>query len=541
MIFETTSFASKSYERHFFEYWESLGFFENIEMILPREFYLLFEIARLIFSPETESEACNAIEEISKKAMEKGYDRDKSILVNRMEKPVPISNTMDIDKYRTIYDLKKALPRELVWEKEIFDSKLFTRSLQVQRFYEHESDQFKPVFTDANSNGNAAHKFEQKFYLLLDRSTSMEKFMRSFYSKCIVAEFLKKKHNSNAKIFYRPFDSETGPLFITKQKSDFPALIERVLFTTTGGTGTNMQRAIMQALSDINFDKELLDSEILVVTDGVIDDLNKDQLKTFLKDTRLNILKIGRDLAEPNYYEMKKVLSRKGFDFDPQSISLNDIQKKKINSDKDEKLTPLEDRIYQYILDCSNALTDQLREVANKFIEIDDIDKNNLFIMDENTISAVKNSADELKNIPVNSRSIEERTIVYKKAYFLCQYVEFLRDCSKENHSALEKLLEEINLVKQNLLNDPHLFDIVSRRAEFHDDKKRMKLARKEARKKLKEMSLQSKVPSNIDIEKAQLLLTLQPGGEGNAWLLIRAIFIKMIGALKGIFKKGDR
>ena len=54
------------------------------------------------------------------------------------------------------------------------------------------------------------------------------------------------------------------------------------------------------------------------------------QLAKTLKDIKLNILKIGRDLAEPNYFEMKKMLSGKGFDFDPQTVNLNDIRKKKI-------------------------------------------------------------------------------------------------------------------------------------------------------------------------------------------------------------------
>ncbi|RPI96422.1 MAG: hypothetical protein EHM32_03160 [Spirochaetales bacterium] len=118
----------------FIEYWESLGFFDNLQIILPSKFFMIFEIARVVFTPDFISEALSAIEDISKEEKIESPDRDETILVNRMEKVSPLSDNMVIDTYRTIYDLKRTLPRELALDDDIFDITLFKRTLLVQRF-----------------------------------------------------------------------------------------------------------------------------------------------------------------------------------------------------------------------------------------------------------------------------------------------------------------------------------------------------------------------------------------------------------------------
>ena len=353
--------------------------------------------------------------------------------------------------------------------------------------------------------------------------------------------FLKNKFNSNAKIYYRPFDSDVGDLFITEKKSDFPILVEKVLLTTTGGSSTNMQKAILQAVSDINYDKELLDAEILVVTDGVIDDLNRDKLVGSLKDIKLNILKIGRDMPEPNYYDMKKVLSKKGFDYDPQSVNLNDIKKKMSDPNKDklpdnQKATYLEERIYQYLLDCSDEITKNLREVARKFIEIDDLKKTDLFTLDDDTLYFIEKSVSSFNMIEIAKKNLNERTVIYKKIYFLHQYVEFLMDALEKENPVLTKAHKELTAIKQEMLSDPFLYKIVTRISGFEEDKKFMKATKKEVKKKKKELKKQNRIPTNAELEKAKLILSMDIGGEGNLWVLIRLIFMKIWALIKKIY-----
>mgnify|MGYP001766870632 CR=1 FL=1 len=149
----------------FFEYWDSLGFFEFSRTILPPQFFALFEIASVIFSDERLDDAFSAIDEISREDREYKPDRKESIQVNRLEKISPLSDRMEIDRYRYIIDMKKALPRELAQDQEIFDIKLYTKTLLVQRHYETEADRFKPVSTSRDKKGKEANRYEQKFFI----------------------------------------------------------------------------------------------------------------------------------------------------------------------------------------------------------------------------------------------------------------------------------------------------------------------------------------------------------------------------------------
>ncbi len=528
---------------NFFEYWETLGFFDNLQMTLPREFFLLFDIARLIASQAESSEATDAIDELSKTHVVEPYDKTKSIAINRLEKNVALGDKMEIENYKTIYDLKKALPRELFLEKQVFNIKLFTKTLQVQKHFDTDTDKFIHISPIKNDRGRNKTRFDQKFFLLLDRSRSMDNRMRSFFSKSIVVEFLRRKLNSNAKLFYRAFDSKPGSLMKIEDKEDFPALIEKVLFTTTGGTSTNMQAAIFQAIDDISYDKEMADAEILVVTDGLVHDLDIERMKEELKDIKLNILKIGRDLAEPDNYQIKKLLTDAGYDFDPFSVSIKEIKKKLSNDGGRENIKPLtnvEQRIFKYMLECSEKIISDIKKISFRFIEIDDINSSSLIELSEETAKFIETAVKELKNTDLSDKTIQERSIIYKKVYFLSQYIEFLLKSGKDkNNPLLENSAKELFLMKEAMLSDPSLFDIIMRTKGFEEDKKILKSVKKTARKNLKEMNLKKKNLTRDEIKNAQMVFSMgSVGDSGNFGQLIRILIIKLWEFLKASIKK---
>ncbi|MGQ9844268.1 MAG: hypothetical protein ACUVRK_12005, partial [Spirochaetota bacterium] len=451
----TTVHAPSRPSLDFFEYWDSLGLFEELSVILPPEFFVIFEIAQVVFTPELISEALNAVEDISREEKIEAPNRDESILVNRVERISPLSDIMVIDRYRTIYELKKALPRELAWDDDIFDIKLFKHELLVQKFYEEKTDTFKPISTLQDESGRQANRFDQKFYLLLDRSRSMEIRMRSFFSKCLVAEFLRRKLNSNAKIFYRPFDSKPGELFKIEKKEDFPFLIERVLLTTTGGTSTNLQQAVFQAIDDIHYDKDMLNAEILVVTDG-ISKIDKYLMKDKLGDIKLNILKIGRDLAEPDYFEMKKTFDANKIKFDPTALNIKEIQQKMEKSkDGEEALSPLQKRAYRFILEYSETMFKDLKEISHRFVEIPDLDPSSLYELTDEKLDAIETSVDAFTRIDFNTKTLEERKKFFKQAYFLSQYVSLLLENKKNAvNPILKRCAYKLQKITQDILAD---------------------------------------------------------------------------------------
>lgn len=519
----------------FFEYWEQLGFFENVQTILPPKFFVLFEIAQVIFTSDLVSEALQAIEDISREEKIETPDRDQTILINRVERVSPLSDNMVIDSYKTIYDLKKALPRELAWDDDIFDIKLFTKSLLVQRFYETEGDKFKPISTLRDESGKEANRFEQKFYLLLDSSKSMNFKMRLFYAKCIVAEFLRRKMNSRAKIFFRSFDSDVGKLIKLENRKDFANLIEEVLYLNTGGVSTNLQQAVFQAISDIRYDKEMINSEILVVTDG-ISKINKFMMRERLGDIKLNVLKIGSDLVEGNFYDMKEIMDTNKIDFDPSSVNLNEVRKKVSQKGGEEGLTLTEKRAYRFLLNYSEQVFKDLKEVCHRFIEIPDLEPSRVFSLKEETLDFIEMKADEFLRMDIDSKPLEQRTKIYKQAYFLSEYIEFLMDyCVTESNPILLKSYEKLRNFRQKLLEDPVLYQIITRAKNFREDKKTLKLSRKEARRRMKEMKLQQKHLTRSEMKKAMVLLTMDVG-EGSMGQFFMLLVVKLWELLKKIF-----
>jgi len=520
----------------FFDYWDSLGLFDELSVLLPPEFFIIFEIAQVIFTPELISEDNKKFRDISREEKIEAPNRDESILINRVERISPLSDIMVIDRYRTIYDLKKALPRELAWEDTIFDIKLFKHELLVQKFYEEKADTFKPISTLQDESGRQANRFDQKFYLLLDRSRSMEIRMRSFFSKCLVAEFLRRKLNSNAKIFYRPFDSKPGDLFKIEKKEDFPFLIERVLLTTTGGTSTNLQQAVFQAIDDINFDKDMLNSEILVVTDG-ISKIDKYLLKEKLGDIKLNILKVGRDLAEPDYFEMKKTFDANKMKFDPTALNIKEIQHKMDKSQEEEALSPLQKRAYRYILEYSETMFKDLKEVSHRFVEIPDLDPSSLYELTDEKLDAIETAVDDFSRIDYNTKTLEERKKLFKQAYFLSQYVTLLLENKKNSSNPiLKNCAYKLKKITQTILADPSLLQMVMETGRF-TDKDTLKLSMKQLKEKLKEMKMSQTPLSAEEIRKAQMLLTSDLG-ESNIGQFLRVLFIKLLECIKKLLQK---
>ncbi|PKL16953.1 MAG: hypothetical protein CVV49_13575 [Spirochaetae bacterium HGW-Spirochaetae-5] len=511
----------------FFGYWESLGFFENIQVVIPPQFMLLFEIARTLFSDRTSLDALSAIEQISTEEKIHIPDRTESISINRIERQSPLSDKMEIETYKNIIDLKRTLPRELAHDDDIFNAKLFTKTLMVQKYYESEADHFKPISTMKNESGREANKFEQLFYILLDTSRSMDMKMRGFYAKCIVSEFLRRKLDSNAKLFFRTFDTNVGALHKIEKKEDYPYLIEKVLLSTTGGVSTNLAKAVYQAVSDINYTKDMANAEILVVTDGA-SKIDVHEMLEKLGKIKLHILKIGDDLPEPDFYDMKSEFANERVDFDPSSINIKQIKNRMQNPKEDDRpLSPTEKRIYSLMLDGSNNIFKDLKKVSKNYIEVGDIKTDKLYDASYENLENIFHWVKKLEHADFRYMKIDEKERVYKQAYFLGQYLKMLHDQGSKNKVELKAFIDRVAKIKSKLMEDNELFLLIVKSGKYHEDKKKLKLDRKEARKLIKQMKFKNEKITIKDMKRAQLTFSFQPG-EGSAGKLFLMLIIKL-------------
>ncbi len=539
-----TEFTAQTQDRtpepvDFFEYWESLGFFEYSRTILPANFFLLFEIARVIHTDQRLNDALSAIEEISKEEIQHKPDRKESIQINRLEKISPLSDRMQISPFKNIIDLKKALPRELALDDEMFDVKLYTKTLLVQRHYETEADSFKPISTSQHKKGKEATRYEQQFYILLDRSKSMEAKMRTFYSKCIIAEFLRQKYDTKAKIFYRPFDSKPGDLISVEAQADYPHLVEEILYTTTGGKSTNIHAAVLQAISDIHYNKEMTKSEILVVTDG-ISKIDKNELRIKLGDIKLHVLKIGSDVAMPDLKDIEHQLNVENVYIHPDTTDIRIIKKKFEEYEKNPDSSGLslgERKAYRKIMDSSDRMFKDLKEVARKYIEIKDLDASALFNLDKDQLEFIRFTLERFSVIDLKTLTMLEKKKLFRQVQFFNQYVQMLIENGNQENPALLDALAKLVQIKRKMLSSPDLVYLFVEKKELSDDKNTMKLAKGQARKMLKQMKLDDRHLTIAEMKKAELVFTMDTGA-GKRGQMFVLLLIKLIEWIKRVILK---
>lgn len=525
----------------FFDYWDSLGFFDNLQVFIPRQFLVLFNLARLIMTDE-KSDAFNALEELTTEEEIYTPNREESIQVNRLERVAPLSDRMEIETFRKITEMKKALPRELALDDDMFSAKLFTKTLLVTKHYESEADRFKPVSTSRDPKSKDSRRMEQKIYILLDRSKSMELHMRTFYSKCLVAEYLRRKMTGKARLYFRSFDTKPGKLFKIEKKEDFPRLIEEVLLTTTGGNSTNLRDALFQAIADINFDKEMAKSEILVVTDG-ISKVDKNELKVKLGEIKLNVLKIGDELPTPDYFEMEAFLKREGIPVTADNLDLRKIKDEvgKMRQDEADSSIPLaQRRIFRSIFDSTEKIFKDLKEVSTRFIEIPDIPTDLVFEVTPEQLEQIRTAIDRFSSLSLEQHDPATRKRLFRQVQFMDQYVTMLMENGHADDTALKNAHERLAAVKQRMMKDPHILMTFMQTKEIKEDREMMQLAKKEARRLMKQMKLDDRKLSIAEMKKAQVLFTMDVG-KGSMGQFIMLIVIRMIEAVKRLFRGGAK
>jgi len=521
-----SAYHTSSAKNGIINYVDSLGLFANIHFKPPPGFEIIFRIARNILSDES-SEFCKTLKELSEKD---SHTEKHEMIENHVYRPVPLSDNMVIDTYKNINDLKKALPRELAFDDDIFNIKLLTKSLLIQKFYTSENDVFKSISTKDDGSVNEANAFEQKVYILLDCSKSMEIHGRTFYSKCLIAEFLRQKINTKAKLYFRTFDSKPGPLVKINSPGDFHFVIEKVLLSITGGNTTHIQEAILQALSDMKYDKEMLNAEILVVTDGA-SKIDKIELKKQLGDVKLNVVKIGDEVAQLDYFELKNIFEDNSIKIDPTAV---DVKLHSSIKETHEREVKESQRGARLIRDSSDAIFEDLKEISNLFIELSDLDINSVSqITDEDEIASLEEALESLKEIPLNLLNSEEKLKLYQQAYFLKQYLESLIPHSGEFLNRIKNLEHEIDIFKHDILNDSELADSVMRAGAFDKDKKFVKLANKKAKKNLLKTFSDRKLSKQ---EMRDAILAMSSGvGSGGIGDLIMILWYKFTGKLKSL------
>jgi hypothetical protein len=279
-------------------------------------------------------------------------------------------------------------------------------------------------------------------------------------------------------------------------------------------------------VSDINYTKDMANAEILVVTDGA-SKIDVHEMLEKLGKIKLHVLKIGDDLPEPDFYDMKSEFANERVDFDPSSINIKQIKNRMQNPKEDDRpLTPTEKRIYSLMLDGSNNIFKDLKKVSKNYIEVGDIKTDKLYDVSYENLENIFHWVKKLEHADFRYMKIDEKERIYKQAYFLGQYLKMLHDQGSKNKVELKAFIDRVAKIKTKLMEDNELFLLIVKSGKYHEDKKKLKLDKKEARKLIKQMKFKNEKITIKDMKRAQLTFSFQPG-EGSAGKLFLMLIIK--------------
>ncbi|HPQ69574.1 MAG TPA: VWA domain-containing protein [bacterium] len=384
-----------------------LDLFDELRGLVPLSFFILFKIARVLKTPD------------GKLGGElKGFfdicrDADRTALLDEnsnfsLSEQVPVFNGHDpymgTRRIKSVEEISSVLPNDVAIE-EFTDliRKAEERQLDVRvLLHENETNASKETapITDRGSRqmSNAA---EQKLYILLDRSYSMWEHHRLLFAKVLAIEFLRRKKGTGARLFYRPFDFDVYALEKVVKRTDYDALIRKLLFIEPGGKGTDIQTALLTAVEDIKFDGMFEGAEILLITDGC-DRVEVDVLReAFADKVKLHMIKIGRDAQEPGSAEIKDMI------------------------EKDQSIAGMDrDRIAALY---KKQLLTQWDELTETMIETDDLDGADMNVGAEEIQFALE-SADKVLQTDIAGLTSTEVESTFRRASFIEGFLTFLAE-----------------------------------------------------------------------------------------------------------------
>ncbi len=267
---------------------DELGLLDNLEDELPRGFTAVYEIGRILADPT--SDTGQAVANVLQLAAPTGEsteavptDSDATMI------EVPAGEEYEAEFIRSWSDVRYVYADQWLLPEEVFLRRLANRTLV---FPMAKAPRIRAI--DTGDDDFQPSPSKQKVYVLLDTSRSMALRHRFALAKAAVLRFLKRNRSEMGEVFFRTFDVGVGPLSTALDRSSYGTLIRSISRQATLGNGTCLERAILQACSDIADQPSLSGAEILVVTDGAAR-MDESKVANALGDRiRLHCLKIGR-------------------------------------------------------------------------------------------------------------------------------------------------------------------------------------------------------------------------------------------------------
>jgi hypothetical protein len=267
---------------------EEFGFFSHIYEKLPPDFTAIFEIARVL-EDET-SELSRTLQQVLKLPVPAAIGRRDT--VQDFHRYTPAGDRYTADLITSYHDVARVYPSQFLLPDEIFLQRLARRELWMPVA---KSGVILPV--DDTEQDFTFDSRKQKVYVLFDTSSSMRSHHRIHLAKAILYYFLHRNKSDLGHISFRTFDDKIGDLHTAVDVASYDALMRYVLRIADLGDGTLLQKALVQALDDIQAMEHLSGAEVLLITDGAVS-IDEDTIRSKMdENTVINTIKIGHAQA----------------------------------------------------------------------------------------------------------------------------------------------------------------------------------------------------------------------------------------------------
>lgn len=439
-----------SSERGFFTAMEEYGFFSHIYERLPSEFTAVFEIARVL--EDEASPLREKLEPALRLAAPIASLRKDS--VEDFHRYVASGDEYEADLMQSHHDIARIYPWQFALPDELFDQRLAERTLWMPI---SKAPKILPV-----EEINEDFKFDsskQKVYVLFDTSSSMVQHHRIHLAKAILFYFLKRNKSELGFISLRTFDDHVGDLHTALDQKSYDALMRVVLRLSHLGNGTVLQKALLQALEDIQSHEHYAGAEILIITDGAVS-IDSDLIRSKMDETiRIHSVKIGHAQVFASQQQIDEWLD------DPRAHGdkyLAELQKQEqeIRDHLKTTQTPHKHHQLEMTLQLVRSQKEKLAEgfiknyghelqgLSEIYIEIDDFNETDLFRADQDTIADLELLTEQLV-IDCEEFLTAELT---KRVAILHDHLNFL--LRYETDEALRQRIEAMNKKLQDLLNE---------------------------------------------------------------------------------------
>jgi hypothetical protein len=439
-------------DSHFSEIFTRLSY-------LSPDVFMIFDIARYLLSTETDING-DLSELISKN--ENDPDLDTEIKVKEIDRLKAGDDEQIIDGMQSLSEFPYILKKQFLLPDEIFDRRMIYKELLIKK---NQAKEKKFSWTD-HLKDQSKLSYEKKLrrqrtYILMDVSGSTSNRHRLLLEKAIIYTFLENNQKNKGEVFFRAFNQGCSELVHAKTEASYLSMINKSILPMEADGQTNLQKALLIAIEDLERISIKQNADLLIVTDGLCS-INVQEIITKAPDLKITVVLIGHDNLQLSKQEIDDYFK------DSHAIDYKFIERNNFKESAETKRKEFESLHSKEKSKINEEIQSQyhkaLKELATlsggKFIHIDDL-PNTLFKF-EKIKEHVSSEIERLKaKLSSENFSPLEKERILQELFALQNYLNSIHKNYKLSKEQERLISEDQSRLKNFIENDKDLMELL--------------------------------------------------------------------------------